>query len=100
MKIGGGGGKKGKKNNKQNKPEASKAFQVDFAVINKFGLVQVSPPIASEDLDHKITELQDTKKRFARDGQEELDKEKNELESRVEQMVDEDIEAEAKAAAA
>lgn len=45
--VGGNKGKKGKKPKQQAKQgdASSKTFQVDFAVINKFGLVQVSPPI-------------------------------------------------------
>lgn len=92
--------KKGKKPKAQNKAnDAPKTFNIDFAVINKFGLVHVSPPISPEDLDHKITELQDKQKRYERDGNEELNKEKADIEQNVEKMVEEDIEAEIKAAA-
>ena len=55
--VGGGGkGKKGKKN-KQQKVEQAQTFNIDFAVINMFGIVGVSPPIAPTDLDPKIEEL-------------------------------------------
>jgi hypothetical protein len=93
--------KKGKKQKQANKPAGDqKTFNIDFAVINKFGLVQVSPPISPDDLDHKISELQDKQKRYDRDGKEELSKEKSEIEKNVERMVEEDIEAEVKAAEA
>lgn len=90
--------KKGKKPKAKTAQETSKAFNVDFAVINKFGLVQVSPPISSEDLESKITELQDKQKRFTRDGNEELEKERSDIEQNVEKMVEEDIQAEILAA--
>lgn len=53
-----GGGKK----NKGKKPKAESSnkpvpFNIDFSVISKFGLVQVSPPISPEELDAKIEEL-------------------------------------------
>lgn len=50
--------KKGKgKKQQQKQADSSKVFNIDFAVINKFGLVQVSPPLSAEDLDSKIQEL-------------------------------------------
>lgn len=99
MVIGGGGkGKKGKKQTKQPKAETSKTFNIDFAVINKFGLVQVSPPLSPEDLDDKLKELTDTQKRFETKGNEELNKEKSDIEKNIERMVEEDIQAEIEAA--
>lgn len=89
---------KGKKPKQQKESTETKAFNVDFAVINKFGLVQVSPPISAESLESKITELEDRQKRFARDGTEELDKERADIEKNVEKLVEEDIEAEVLAA--
>ena len=47
--IGGGKGKKGKKPKAQTK-DASDAFKIDLEVIKKFGIVNVSPPVAPEDL--------------------------------------------------
>lgn len=99
--IGGGKGKKGKKPKAQAKPAGeSKSFNVDFAVINKFGLVQVSPPLEPAQLDNKLQELADTKKRFETKGQEELDAEKSNIEKNIERMVDEDIQADVQAAIA
>lgn len=90
-------GKKGKKAGK--KSDNSTSLNIDFAVINKFGLVNVSPPITSEDLDHKIDELTQKKQKFIEEGSKILSKEKADLEKYIEQMVEEDIENELKAAA-
>ena len=63
MMIVGDGGKKKKgkkaKNQNQQKNEAPEAFNIDFAVIGKFGLAKVSPPISPDELDGKIKELQE-----------------------------------------
>jgi hypothetical protein len=61
MFVGGGGkGKKGKKNKqhaqKQSEPSTEK-FAIDFHMINKFGLIRVSPPVSAEQLDPKIEEI-------------------------------------------
>lgn len=56
--VGGGNkGKKGKKQKNQQKQEATDSFQIDFTVINKFGVVRISPPSSPEGLDAKIEEL-------------------------------------------
>jgi len=73
--VGGNKGKKGKKSNIKSKV-VSKSFNIDFAVINKFGLVKVSPPIAAEDLDHKISELTERKNLFTKEGEETLAKQR------------------------
>ena len=96
--VGGKGGKKGKKQNKSKQAEGPKSFNIDFAVINKFGLVQVSPPLAPADLDHKIEELSEKQKMYQKNGDEILKKEREDLEHHIEKMVEEDIEREAKAA--
>ena len=98
MSVGAKGGKKGKKQNKPKQSEGPKSFNIDFAVINKFGLVQVSPPLAPEDLDHKIEELTEKQKIFQKNGDEILKEERENLEKHIEKMVEEDIEREAKAA--
>lgn len=101
VQIGGGKGKKGKKP-KQPQAKQETAFNIDFAAINKFSLVQVSPPIKPEDLDHKIEELQGSLKRFIDNGQAELDKDKKNMEEHlknIERLVEEEIQAEIKAAA-
>ena len=53
--IGGGKGKKGKK---QKKTEYEDVFSLDVVIIQKFGMLQVSPPIKLEDLDPKIAEIE------------------------------------------
>ena len=54
------GGKKKGKGGKKNKPKdtvVEEAFNIDIAVITKFSLVNVSPPMGPTDLDKKIDEL-------------------------------------------
>jgi len=53
VKVGGGKGKKGKKQ-RQPKNENTEGFKIDFAVINKFGVIGVSPPLGADDLESKI----------------------------------------------
>lgn len=60
------GGKKKGKGGKKNKPKdtvVEEAFNIDIAIITKFSLVNVSPPMGPTDLDKKIEEL--AKKRAA-----------------------------------
>lgn len=97
IKVGGGKGKKGRKQ-RQPKNDGGDGLNIDFAVINKFGLVGVSPPIAAESLDAKITELEETQKRYQTKGSEQMQQEKDALEQDIERMVEDDIEAERKAA--
>lgn len=33
------------------------AFNIDFAIINKFAFLKISPPLGPTDLDSKISEL-------------------------------------------
>lgn len=96
--IGGGGKKKGKKQKTQQKADTSKQFNIDFVVINKFGLVSVSPPISPEDLGHKIEELTNKKKKFFEDGENQMKQDKDELMNYIEYEVEQEIEAEKKAA--
>jgi ribosomal protein L15 len=68
--IGGGGkGKKGKKQRKEKQQDAVEGLNIDFAVIGKFGKVGVSPPVAAEDLDHKIQELEAKQIKYQKDGE-------------------------------
>lgn len=96
MQIGGGKKNKGKK--QKTDTVKSQSFNIDFSVISKFGLVQVSPPISAEELDPKIEELVQKQKKFLAEGEAILAKEKTEIEAQIESLVDEDIAAEAKAA--
>lgn len=95
-----GGGGKGKKGRKQRQPKAEGAegLNIDFAVINKFGLVGVSPPIAAEDLDAKIEELTNKQRGYVEEGDKLMQQDKAELEGDIERMVEQDIEAERRAA--
>jgi len=74
--VGGGKGKKGKKGkNNQQKSEASASqasFNIDFAAINKFGLIRVSPPTAPDQLESKIAEIKKAAAQFEKDGESEL----------------------------
>jgi len=76
-----------------------KAFNIDFAVIGKFGLVSISPPISPEQIDEKLDELTQRQKKYLADGAAVLEKEKSDILRDIERIVDEDIEAEVKAAA-
>jgi len=95
--IGGGKGKKGKKQKTQT-AAADKAFNIDFNAISKFGLVSVSPPTAADEIDAKIEELNKKKTHFEQEGQKLLDQEKEAIEKDIVKLVEEDIEAERKAA--
>lgn len=66
--VGGNKGKKGKKQ-RQNKPNENQGISVDFAVIAKFGLVGVSPPVEASQLESKIEELTKKMKSFEEEGQ-------------------------------
>lgn len=45
LKVGGGKKNKGKKM-KQKESVTEEAFNIDFAIINKFGFLKVSPPMS------------------------------------------------------
>jgi len=94
--IGGGKGKKGKKPKQQVK-ETSDVFKIDLEVIKKFGIVGCSPPIAPEDLDPKIKELEQRLVSLSKEGEQELAQIKKELSKNIDKAVEEDIEREQKA---
>ena len=99
VQVGGGKGKKGKKSRKEKGNETAAAgLSIDFAVIGKFGKVGVSPPVAVDDLDHKISELEAKAVKYQKDGEAQMSKERNALEEDIERLVDQDLEAERKAA--
>lgn len=92
MQIGGGKGKKGKKPKPQNKQsDMPKAFQLEFTMTNKFGIVQVSPPTAASHLDIKINELTEKMNMFVRDGSSTLKKDQSEVEKNIEKLVEDEM---------
>jgi hypothetical protein len=94
--IGGNKGKKGKKPKAQTK-DASESFKIDLEVIKKFGIVNVSPPVAPEDLEPKIVELKTRLVKLNSEGEKELENIKTELAKNIDLAVNEDIEREQKA---
>lgn len=48
------------------------AFNIDIAVINKFGFLKVSPPLGTEDLEQKIKELEEKREYFIKEGERKL----------------------------
>lgn len=80
-----GEGKKKKKNKKKEaQPSEKDGLQIDLAVINKFGIADVSPPQAPDQLDQKIEDLEAKKKVFRDRGEKELADAKDELIKNVE----------------
>ena len=69
-------------------------FKIDLEVIKKFGIVGCSPPIAPEDLDPKIKELEARLVTLNEEGEKELAHIKNELAKNIDLAVEEDIERE------
>ena len=94
VQVGGGKGKKGKKNKKETRQEQAETFSIDFGAIAKFGLVGVSPPTAPEGLDPKIEELKQKREWLQKDGEDELRKERLDIDKHIEKMVEADIEEE------
>jgi hypothetical protein len=92
-------GNKGKKGKKQRVPKAgeNQGLSVDFALISKFGLIGVSPPIEASQLDSKIDELTKKMKHFEEEGSNFAAQDKQKLEAEIEKMVDADLETERKA---
>ncbi len=78
--IGGGKGKKGKK---QKKVEYEDVFALDVVIIQKFGMLQVSPPVRLEDLDPKIDELAKKEAWFQDNGKDKLAEQIKDLESQA-----------------
>jgi hypothetical protein len=97
-KIGGGKNNKKGKKPKDHQTADKGGFNIDFAVINKFGLVMVSPPVQPSDLEGKISELTLKKEKYLKEGEAELLQEKDDLMSKVEKEVEAEIEREALAA--
>jgi hypothetical protein len=63
-----GGGKKNK-GKKQKKVEYEDIFSLDVVIIQKFGLISISPPTDAPALDKKLTEIIEKKKWFEDNGE-------------------------------
>lgn len=63
-----GGGKK-QKGKKQKKVEYEDIFSLDVVIIQKFGLVSISPPTSAQDLDKKLNEINEKKKWYEANGE-------------------------------
>lgn len=72
------GGKK-QKGKKQKKIEYEDIFSLDVGIIQKFGLVSVSPPTTVEDLDLKLTQIEEKKSWYEENGQSAMKEKINEL---------------------
>mmetsp|Transcript_8493 Transcript_8493/g.6035 ORF Transcript_8493/g.6035 Transcript_8493/m.6035 type:complete len:90 (+) Transcript_8493:1425-1694(+) len=57
----GTGGKKRKGKKPKAKDVTEDVFNIDVMIVQKFGFLKVSPPIAPEDLEEKIKELNEKK---------------------------------------
>lgn len=94
-RVGGGKNLKGKK---QKKVEYEDILNFDVGVIQKFGLIQVSPPMAIEELDKKQTEINGRNEWYLENGKVKLAEQIKELEKTVIEeskiVVDEDKEQE------
>jgi hypothetical protein len=66
IQVGGGKKHKGKK---QKKVEYEDIFSLDVVIIQKFGLIQISPPTDAPDLDKKLTEIIEKKKWYEENGE-------------------------------
>lgn len=63
-----GGGKK-QKGKKQKKVEYEDIFSLDVVIIQKFGLISVSPPTDAPALDKKLGEISEKKKWYVENGE-------------------------------
>lgn len=63
-----GGGKKNK-GRKQKKVEYEDIFNFDVVIIQKFGLISISPPTDAPALDKKLSEIAEKKKWFEENGE-------------------------------
>ena len=79
-RVGGGKNLKGKK---QKKVEYEDILNFDVGVIQKFGLIQVSPPMAIEELDKKVNEINGRNDWYIENGKAKLQDQIKELEQKV-----------------
>mmetsp|Transcript_35906 Transcript_35906/g.48629 ORF Transcript_35906/g.48629 Transcript_35906/m.48629 type:complete len:165 (+) Transcript_35906:1489-1983(+) len=85
MQLGQGKKRKGKK--PKAKDIAEDVFNIDIVVVQKFGFLKVSPPIAPEDLEDKIKELNDKKHHYLTEGEKFLKEEEEEFKKSLEAPV-------------
>jgi hypothetical protein len=64
-----GGGKKKDKKRKQ-RVEYEDIFSLDMVIVQKFGLINVSPPTQVPDLDKRLGEIAERKKWYLDNGEE------------------------------
>jgi len=67
VQVGGGGKRKGKK--QKAAVEYEDAFNIDLVVVRKFSLLGVSAPVAPEDLDPRIKEVEEKKAWYEENGE-------------------------------
>lgn len=87
-------GKKRKGKKPKAKDVAEDVFNIDIVVVQKFGFLKVSPPIAPEDLEDKIKELNDKKKYYLTEGERILNEEEEEFKKSLEAPVTETVQEE------
>ena len=58
-------------------------FALDLVIIQKFSIVQVSPPVKLEDLDPKISELEAKGKWYEDNGKEKLQEQIQEIKNQA-----------------
>lgn len=64
-----GGGKKKEKKRKQ-RVEYEDIFSLDMVIVQKFGLINVSPPTQVPELDKRLAEIAEKKKWYHDNGEE------------------------------
>lgn len=84
----GGGKKKGKKPKQQAVEEYE--FNVDIMVIQKFGLIQISPPINLDEIDSKVAEIQKKQAWYNENGVHKMKETIEELRRQNEQIAKEE----------
>lgn len=94
IQIGGKKKNKGKKQKKQ-QVEGEDVFQFDIVIIQKFGMLQISPPTDALALDSKMAELDKKKQWYQDNGASKLEEQMEELKKIHEQ---EDLEEKKEAA--
>lgn len=82
-------GKKRKGKKPKAKDVAEDVFNIDIVVVQKFGFLKVSPPIAPEDLEDKIKELNEKKEYYQTEGEKILKEEEEDFKKSLEAPVQE-----------
>lgn len=83
----GTGGKKRKGKKPKAKDVSEDVFHIDVMIVQKFGFLKVSPPIAPEDLEEKVKELNDKQKYYTTEGDRILKEEEEEFKKSIEAPV-------------